>query len=64
MAPYQSRMVAERDELRDKTDALAGFVTTTDCAALEVAEQVRLARQLDYMRGYLAVLGERITAFT
>jgi len=60
---HQQRVVTERDELADKISKLAGFLVTPTYQRLDDAEQTRLANQLDVMRLYCTVLGQRIDAF-
>lgn len=63
MAPYQERVIAERDDLQQKIDALERFTGTDQMRSLSLKEQYRLVRQLNHMRSYRDVLNERIEDF-
>ncbi len=63
MEPYQERVVAEVKELREKHDALCGFIMTPQFDGLPDDERNRLSRQAIYMMKYAQVLDERIAAF-
>lgn len=62
-APYQQRVVTERDELADRLAKLLDFLRSPLFLKLDAAERSRLRNQARFMDGYLAVLGERIEAF-
>ena len=63
MEPYQCRVVAEREDLQQKVEALAKFLDTKIFYSLPLAEQDRMSRQLIHMNDYRDVLDERIAAF-
>lgn len=63
LQPHQARVVAEKDELDVKIDKLITFIDGAVFLSLPREEQDRLERQLDIMREYSKVLGERIGAF-
>lgn len=58
------RVKAERNELSDKIKALQAFIYTEGGTfdSLDKDEQVRLSQQLALMRGYLAILDDRLCA--
>lgn len=60
---FQMRVIAEREELAIRVEKLHAFTGTDTMRALDQAERVRLMRQLDAMKLYEQVLGERIAAF-
>ena len=64
LAPHQQRVVTERDELAERLAKLFAFFQSPIFAGLPAAEQTRLRSQARFMDGYLAVLGERIEAFS
>lgn len=64
LAPHQQRVVTERDELAERLSKLFAFFQSPVFADLPAAEQARLRSQARFMDGYLAVLGERIEAFS
>lgn len=64
LAPHQQRVVTERDELAERLSKLFAFFQSPIFAGLPAAEQTRLRSQARFMDGYLAVLGERIEAFS
>jgi len=64
LAPHQQRVVTERDELAERLSKLFAFFQSPIFAGLPAAEQNRLRNQARFMDGYLAVLGERIEAFS
>lgn len=64
--PYQQRVVTEKDELDLKIDSLKNFIYDDNnklYAGLSGNEQVRLLNQLEVMKSYSKILGERIAAF-
>jgi hypothetical protein len=64
LQPYQQRVVAERDELQTKINALGAFIASNlTFAMLPDEERSRLYRQHRHMTDYCAVLSERIAAF-
>lgn len=63
MAPHQQRVIDEREQLQERLTKLLAFFQTPAFAALDSAERVRMPVQARYMRGYSAVLAERIAAF-
>lgn len=62
--PYQQRVIDEAAELEAKLARLAAFMGTPVYNALPADERSRLNRQQSAMTDYLAVLNERIDAFT
>lgn len=64
MQEHQKRVVAERDDLNKKIKNLSIFMHGTIYTDLAISEQSRLVRQLRIMREYVAVLDERIEAFS
>ena len=65
MAPFQQRVVDEKNALDEKYNALTPFIGSSPIyAGLPAEEQERLTRQHRIMGEYSAVLGERIAAFT
>jgi len=63
LAPWQQRILIEKEELNEKVKKLAAFLATEPFDALPPAEQDRLTRQLDVMIQYRSVLTERIMAW-
>ncbi len=63
MLPYQERVVAERDELGKKIDALNEFIEGPIYPMLDGKERDRLMRQWGLMVAYRHVLDERIDAY-
>lgn len=64
LQPHQARVVAEKEELDTKLNALSHFIAGgLTFSSLDVDEQTRLRLQKDYMEQYSEVLGERIAAF-
>lgn len=64
LQPHQQRVVDEAAELDSKSAKLLAFFDTATFAGLDEAEQSRLRQQSHAMACYLAILGERIAAFT
>jgi len=65
MAPYQERVIQEKQELADRLTKLEAFRETDSFQLhLSPAERCRLERQRFAMHEYNQVLGERITAFS
>lgn len=62
-APWQQRVVIEKEELNEKIKSLAAFIATEPFSDLAPAEQDRLQRQLDVMIQYRSILTERIVAW-
>ena len=60
---YQQRVVVEKDDLDMKIGKLAEFLAKDAFSSLKAAEQTRMQRQLEKMRDYSTILGERIAAF-
>ena len=63
MPAYQSRVIAERNELETRLDALTTFLGSVTFERLPEAEQLRLVRQSGAMVAYSDILAERIAAF-
>lgn len=64
LAPHQLRVVAEREELWTRYKKLIEFIHGTIYTTLPVDEQERLCRQSRLQAQLVAVLDERIAAFT
>lgn len=60
---YQKRVIHEKSELDEKIDKLATYLDEAQTSAHSRAESARLYRQLEAMRAYSKVLGERIDNF-
>ena len=63
MEAYQQRVVEEKEALDEKIEKLKAFTDTERFCALDEAEQERMTYQLEVMREYSQILGERIAAF-
>ena len=63
MAPHQTRVIAERQELDTRLCALVLFITGPVFETLGFDERSRLNRQTRAMCDYREVLDERIAAF-
>lgn len=63
MQDFQQRVVDEKTELDDKKAKLHTFVQGDVFRNLPDTERERLGRQLEIMRMYSDILGERIGAF-
>lgn len=63
MQEFQKRVVIEKDELDQKRQKLAEFISGSVFDALPEEEKQRLQRQASIMFDYSTVLGERISAF-
>lgn len=64
MQEHQIRVVDEATNLRNKVEALAYFINNNKIFLdLEAEDQMLLEEQLEYMKGYLDVLDERIARF-
>lgn len=64
LAPHQQRVVDEHTELAERTTRLYAFFQGPTFPTLDAAERSRLIHQARFMDGYLAVLEERIAAFS
>lgn len=66
MLPHQQRVIAERDELYKKYDALCKFIAGPNAIfdGLPEDEKKRLCDQRDVMGSYYHILRERIAAFS
>ena len=65
LQPHQRRVMAEKEELDKKANALSQFIGTNDAfLTLDPAEQERLREQNDVMWTYSEILGTRIAAFS
>lgn len=61
---YQQRVIAESVELLNRMRALEAFIRDEQrFAQVRQPERMRLCNQLTHMRGYYAVLCQRIEAF-
>lgn len=63
MVPYQQRVVEERDELEARLIALDVFLESGKGNSLEPKQLALLHIQAAHMRGYLAILNERVRGF-
>lgn len=63
MRDYQDRVIAEKRELDAKHAKLAVFIGEDIYPTLDETERDLLIEQLDLMKQYSAVLGERIARF-
>jgi len=63
-APYQQRVVEERDTLNKRIASLHAFINSETFQSVERAERNRLIRQEAIMMELSKVLGERIAAFS
>ena len=64
LQPYQRRVVAEKEELDKKAEALSQFIgLVPQFDELDKDEQERLKEQNDIMWQYSEILGARIAAF-
>lgn len=63
MQPYQQQVVTERNELLEKIERLATFLTPETYHGLDQSERTHLVRQLLAMDDYRFVLDQRIAAF-
>jgi hypothetical protein len=63
MKPHEIRVVEEKSELDGKRAKLAAFIGTEFEQSLPQEERQRLRIQLDTMRWYSEVLGDRIEWF-
>lgn len=63
LQPHQQRVVGEKAQLDDKLEKLTAFLSSPRYAALDSGEQHRLSIQINAMRTYSRILGERIKAF-
>lgn len=64
LPPHQQRVIGEKAQLEEKLGKLSLFLGTPNFAQLEQAERQRLEQQVELMRGYASILGDRINAFT
>lgn len=65
MLEHQKRVIAERDELDERTAKLGLFVATSpEFPGLPAGERELLNKQLSCMRMYLEILNQRIAAWS
>jgi hypothetical protein len=65
LQPHQQRVVFEKNDLDGKIERLTAFHNDTpQDARVSLEERERMGRQLDAMRTYSEVLGDRIAAFS
>lgn len=57
---WKERVIAERDDLHTKLEALGLFLRSNNIADVPMRQQRLLARQEDVMRDYLNILNERL----
>ncbi len=62
-APWQQRVLVEKQELCEKIKKLGAFLVTEDFEAADPDERERLTRQLDAMVTYRNILSERIAVW-
>ena len=62
--PHQQRVLAEAVELDERLQKLSAFIDGEAFKGIDVDEQARLTAQAGAMASYLAVLQERIGAFS
>jgi hypothetical protein len=62
MKPHVERMIAEANELEERVDKLAAFMSRENptFAALHGVDKALMWRQHNHMEGYLFILRERI----
>jgi ubiquinone biosynthesis protein UbiJ len=63
MQEYQERVVVEKKDLDTKIINLAKIIGNEVYASVPADERARLAEQIQHMRSYSEVLGQRIAAF-
>ena len=63
MLLWQERVVAERDELKEKLQKLADFLDSPAWYVLDGTNQRLLEAQASAMSTYLSILNLRISAF-
>jgi hypothetical protein len=63
LQPHQQRVIAVRDELRERIIKLTCFINTQEFLGIQYAEQRRLIRQATLMNELREVLDERIAVF-
>jgi hypothetical protein len=61
LAPHQQRVVTESLELGDKVTKLEAFIGGAIWDSLSSTERLLLSLQLDAMRSYHMILGQRIS---
>lgn len=61
---YQVRVLEERKELDTRVDALESFTHSVAFRALPASEKALLEYQLEAMRRYSEILGERIALWS
>lgn len=62
-APHQLRVLNEEAELAERHTKLCAFLASDKIVAVSPEEQNRLDQQEQFMRGYLALLRDRIAHF-
>jgi hypothetical protein len=60
LAPHEVRVLAEQAELANRTAKLKAFIGTGAFQRLDEEDQSLLVSQLEWMYGYLRVLGARV----
>lgn len=63
MQAFQERVVEEKKELDIKIGKLEEFTESESFGIVPDDERLRMTRQLDCMKKYGLILGERIAAF-
>lgn len=64
LQPFQQRVVAERDELAERTEKLLAFIDSEAFKRLGLEEQHRMREQSEHMLAYGNILARRIENFT
>ena len=63
MSPYKQRVVDEKKDLDRKIESLDTFISKGFVESTDNGEKSRLRIQLEVMRTYSCILGERIAHF-
>lgn len=64
MQPHEQRVVAERDDLKERFEKLEAFLDGDIFRNMTVRDRTLLRRQYGHMEGYLKMLDLRIKYFT
>ena len=60
MSDFKTRLIQERDELREKYQKLSEFMCSSQFPALEQVHRDLLQQQHCHMNGYLLTLNQRL----
>ena len=60
MSDFKSRLIEERNELKEKTEWLLSFMETDAFTKVNEKQQLLLEEQKPFMIGYLSILNERV----